>query len=178
MVDQAAVLTAFDIDLPVLIRTATAEDVRCLEWDREMWAFRELFEQAYQEMLQGRRLMLVADVGGHPVGRLFVHLSAGNWVYADGSTRAYLYSLHVMGPLQGRGIGTRLIQAAEQELCQRGFQWATIAVAVENDGARRLYERLGYTVFRRDDSRWSYSDPEGRRHEIREVCWALKKALR
>jgi ribosomal protein S18 acetylase RimI-like enzyme len=79
--------------------------------------------------------------------------------------------------LQGRGIGTQLIEAAETELVERGFLAATIAVAVENERARALYERLGYEVFRRDTSSWSYHDPDGNTHEVNEICWALKKPL-
>lgn len=177
MVDRPTILETFDIDVPVIIRHAAAEDLSRLEWDREMWAFRGIFCQTYDEALKNRRAMLVADVGGSPVGRLFVQLAAGNLIYADGVTRAYLYSLHVIPALQGRGIGTRLIETAEQILRERGYQWATIAVAVDNIRARQLYERLGFVVFRRDDSHWSYTDPDGREHEVREVCWALKKHL-
>ncbi len=177
MIDQPVVLNTFEVDLPVIIRHATVDDLPRLEWDREMWAFRGLFQQAYEETQQGRRLMLVADIRGHPVARLFVQLAAGNLFYTDGSTRAYLYSLHVIAPLQRRGIGTRLIQTAEQMVWDRGYQWTTIAVSVDNVRARSLYERLGYGVFRRDDSHWSYTDPDGREHHVREVCWALKKHL-
>jgi ribosomal protein S18 acetylase RimI-like enzyme len=177
LIDQAIILEAFEIDVPVIIRHASAEDLSRLEWDREMWAFRGIFWQCFDEAQQGRRAMLIADVSGSPVGRLFVQLAAGNLIYADGLTRAYLYSLHVIPPLQGRGIGTRLIQTAEHLLRERGFQWATIAVAQDNPRARRLYERLGYVIFRRDNSHWSYTDPDGEEHEVREACWALRKHL-
>src|SRR5687768_4662835 len=122
-------------------------------------------------------MMLIADAGGYPVGRVFVQLCAGNFYYADGLSRAYLYSLAVMPFLQGRGIGTQLVLAAEAELIARGFITATIAVAVENERAKLLYERLGYQIFRKDNSRWSYEDPNGETHYVDEMCWALKKDL-
>lgn len=177
LVDRPTILEKFDIDVPVIIRYAAAEDLSRLEWDREMWGFRGIFWQTYDETLKNRRAMLVADVGSTPVGRLFIQLAAGNLIYVDGVTRAYLYSLHVIPSLQGRGIGTCLIETAEHILRDRGYQWATIAVAVDNVRARRLYERLGYAVFRRDDSRWSYTDPDGHEHDVHEDCWALKKHL-
>jgi ribosomal protein S18 acetylase RimI-like enzyme len=165
------------IDLPVSVRYAKREDLPHLEWNAEMWGYRDLFQHAYEESLTGRRLLLLADIGGYPVGRLFVQLCPGNFQYADGFTRAYLYSFHVMPFLQGKGIGSLLIRAAEAEVIGRGFHMATIAVAVENVRALRLYERHGYQIFHKDHSDWSYRDPAGHSHNVSEVCWALKKRL-
>jgi ribosomal protein S18 acetylase RimI-like enzyme len=170
-------MTQFALELPVSIRHANRDDLRNLEWNEEMWSYRELFEQAYNDSLQNRRLMLIADVNGHALGRLFVQLCPGNFYYADGISRGYMYSFSVIAYLQGCGIGTRLIQVAETELRVRGFQWATIAVSVENPRARGLYERLGYEVFRKDNSHWTYHDPDGRLREVRETCWAMKKRV-
>ncbi len=165
------------MDLPVTIRHAEMDDLPRLEWDEHTWGLRALFHKTYQEMLLGERLMLLADVGGYPVGRLFVQLCAGNLTYADGVTRGYLYSLHVMPAFQGRGIGTRLIRSAEAMLIERRYLIATIAVAQTNSRARALYERLGYRIFREEESHWFYTDPDGRQHEVKETCWAMKKCL-
>src|SRR5688572_23425206 len=170
-------MTQFALELPVAIRHARREDLRSLEWNEEMWSYRELFEQAYHDAMQNRRLMLIADVNGHALGRLFVQLCPGNFYYADGISRGYMYSFSVISYLQGCGIGTRLIQAAEAELQARGFQWATIAVSVDNPRAKGLYERLGYEVFRKDNSHWTYYDPDRRLREVKETCWAMKKRL-
>jgi ribosomal protein S18 acetylase RimI-like enzyme len=82
-----------------------------------------------------------------------------------------------MTPFQGQGIGTQLIRAAETELVARGFEWATIAVATNNRRALQLYKRLGYRVFREDDSHWSFEDPSGEEHTVQEACFALEKRL-
>jgi GNAT superfamily N-acetyltransferase len=165
-------------ELPgIHIRQATAEDVALLEWKGQFWQYRAIFEHAFAEQTAGRRLMLVADHSGYPVGRLFVQLSLANPLYSDGTTRGYLYSLQVMDRLQGQGLGSRLIAAAEDALRARHFHWATIAAATDNPRARRLYERLGYTHFHDEPGLWSYTDPDNVTHSVVEPCWVFQKCL-
>jgi ribosomal protein S18 acetylase RimI-like enzyme len=45
---------------------------------------------------------------------------------------------------RGRGIGCRLVQAAMQEAQLRGADVILLQVHTDNEGARRLYERLGF----------------------------------
>lgn len=170
-------LASLAVRLDVVIRRATADDIRKLEWGGEFWRLRGHFENAYAEQQAGRRLLLVADLKGYPVGRLFLQIARGNPLFADGSTRAYLYALHVMEPLRGSGIGTALVDAAEALLRDLGFQWVTIAVEKTNEGALRLYRRLGYEVFRDDPGRWSYTDPAGETHHVEEPTWVMRKRL-
>lgn len=161
----------------VAIRAVRESDLPALEWDGEFWALRDHFQQTYEAQLRGRCLMLMADHGGEPIGRLFVQFNANNPLYADGSTRAYLYSLCVRQGRRSQGIGTRLLGTAESLLGERGFHWATIAVAHNNAGALRLYRRRGYRRIREAPSQWVYTDPTGVRHEVVEMCWVLQKTL-
>ena len=43
-----------------------------------------------------------------------------------------------------RGIGTELTRAAERLAAARGHGQISLSFGIANDGARRLYERLGY----------------------------------
>ncbi|MGF1506781.1 MAG: GNAT family N-acetyltransferase, partial [Anaerolineae bacterium] len=90
----------------------------------------------------------------------------------------YLYSLRVMQPLRGLGIGTQLVKRAEDTLLDRGFSWATIAVAKDNARARTLYARLGYQIFTEAPGRWSFVDPDGNVHRVNEPCYGLEKQIR
>jgi ribosomal protein S18 acetylase RimI-like enzyme len=44
-----------------------------------------------------------------------------------------------------QGIGTALTQAAERLAAARGYERISLSFGIANDGARRLYERLGYS---------------------------------
>jgi ribosomal protein S18 acetylase RimI-like enzyme len=166
------------LQLEATIRPATADDLPKLEWFGQYWRYRKIFEHTYQHQLRGRRLMLLADVNDFPVGQVFVQFDSREARLADGTRRAYLYSLRVMEPFRQRGLGTRLILASEEAIAARGYDWSTIAVAKDNPRAQRLYQRLDYQTFSDDPGRWSFMDPAGERHHVVEPAWLMNKRLR
>lgn len=163
--------------LPIYFRMATYADLPKLEWFGQYTHFRSLFRRTYQEQLQRRRLMLVADCNDFPIGHVFMQLTSSEARIADGRQRVYLYSLRVMEMFQGQGIGTHLIAEAETLAQDYRYTWTTIAAAKDNPRARHLYERLGYRVFGEDEGRWSYMDHENRMRYVHEPCWVLEKKL-
>ncbi len=163
--------------LSITLRIANKEDIPKLEWYGQYRHYRNLFRRAYREQQRGRRLILIADSRGFPIGHIFIHLYGSNRINQDGVQRAYFYSLRVMEMLRGYGIGTHLILEAEQIVMQHGFRRAAIAVAKDNHAARRLYERLGYRVFRHDSGEWNYRDHQGKLHHVREPSWIMEKLL-
>lgn len=161
----------------VLIRRATEADLPALEWDGEYRHFRRVYRAAMQDARRDLRLVLVAVVEGEIVGQVFVqfenaHLDPGG-IHPTG----YLYALRIRPPFRNQGIGTGLMAHAEQDLRQRKFQRAVIAVAKENEAALRLYKRLGYRVFAEDPGNWSYIDDEGELRHIFEPSFLLDKDL-
>ncbi len=64
---------------------------------------------------------------------------------------------------QGRGTGTSIIRFAEDEARRLGAERIGIAVERENNGARRLYERLGYSDWNNGFviDRWFDLDDDG-----------------
>jgi GNAT superfamily N-acetyltransferase len=55
-----------------------------------------------------------------------------------------IQDVFVLPERRNEGIGTELTGAAERLVAERGHDRCSISVSVENTGARRLYERLGY----------------------------------
>ncbi len=157
------------LQLPVMLRTATQDDLPKLEWYGQYKHFRKVFRRTFQDQESGRRLMLLADFNDFPIGQLFVSFR--------GPTRAYFYSFRVMEMFRGQGIGTWLLQEAEEIVTQRGVERVTIAAARTNLRARQLYERLGYRIRRSDSGRWRYVDHRGRVCEVHEPSWILEKNL-
>ena len=165
------------VTLKIKVRKLDRDDLAKLEWFGQFIHYRRLFLKSYRGQLEGSRLMLVADVNGFPIGRLFIQLRSKNTGISDGKRRAYLYSFYVMELFQGLGIGTHLINAAEMMLLERRYDTATIAVAKENEGALRLYQRQGYHIFKEEEGRWRYYDHNNILRHVHEPCWILEKIL-
>ncbi|WP_231642219.1 N-acetyltransferase [Nocardia sp. NRRL S-836] len=88
-----------------------------------------------------------------------------------------LWQLAVHPSLQSCGIGTLLIQAAEQRILARGLRRAELGVEERNPRARALYERLGYVAHDRKPDAWDAEGPDGvvRRYET--VCTVMRRWL-
>ena len=94
-------------------------------------------------------ILVAVDERDEPVGKLHLDFESRA---AEGE--ATLIAAAVRPELRGRGIGTALMEAAEQLTCSRGFSAIVLGVEDWNPGARRLYERLGYRVFAREEFRY------------------------
>lgn len=161
----------------VVIREAQETDLKALEWEGRYQHYRRLYRRAMAEAKKGRRVLLVAEAGDRIVGQIFVQLSSGRAKYADGDQSGYLYAFRVRPEFRNQGIGTQLLEAAEEVLQARGFARAVIAVAKENEAALRLYEGKGYSVFAEDPGKWSYVDHEGELRRVSEPAFVMEKAL-
>jgi ribosomal protein S18 acetylase RimI-like enzyme len=170
-------ISAITLQMPVQLRIAQSEDISKLEWFGQYRHYRNLFRVAYREQLKGGRLILIAAIHEFPIGHIFIQLKSGNVRIADGVQRAYFYSFRVMEMFRGEGLGSRLVQEAECLIVDRGYRFATIAVAKNNDGALRLYRRLGYQIFASDPGQWSYVDHRGVKRFVEEPCWLLEKQV-
>jgi len=97
------------------------------------------------EFAHPRKVILVAvsedDV---PVGKIHIHLDHGNGA-------VWLEAAAVPRPLQGQGIGTTLVGAAEAFAAERGYRAVELGVEDSNPKARGLYDRLGYRSVSRND---------------------------
>lgn len=58
---------------------------------------------------------------------------------------AYIKDLYVLPEKQGRGIGKKLLMHALSKMREKGFSHAVLECAEDNTGARRFYERFGFT---------------------------------
>lgn len=182
---------ARETTLRYLIRPARRADLDDLEWFGEHRSLRLVEEASWMNVEAGSVLFLVADANGFPVGQIkvaLVHDESGYDLAAkprevagralgDAALAGYLYSLRVFAPFRRLGIGSALIEHAEDLLRERGYRLVTIAAERENDGALRLYERLGYERIRERRRAWSYSDPEGRLQHVEVDEVLLRKEL-
>ena len=163
----------------VQFRHVTQADLPALEWEGEFIHFRRMYADAFRRSQRGEAVLWLIE---HPqlgiLGQLFVHLDSQRHELADGTHRAYIYGFRVRPAFRDLGLGTRLLEIAEQDLVQRGFSWTVLNVSRENLDARRLYERLGYRVVAGDPGRWSYLDEHDIRHDVSEPAWRMEKKLK
>jgi ribosomal protein S18 acetylase RimI-like enzyme len=162
----------------VSIRQANKHDLPALEWDGEYTHFRRLYEDIYLMVEQGAALIWIAEMNGRGlIGQCFVSLKRNRPELADGTLRAYIYGFRVKPECRNQGVGKQMMQAIEDDLRERRFLQATLNVGQENHAAMRFYERLGYIVVGSDPGYWSYINDKGKRIDMHEPAWRMKKEL-
>jgi GNAT superfamily N-acetyltransferase len=108
---------------------------------------RGFFADCLARQEAGSGVLLVAWLDGWPAGDVFLSLGPAD----QPELRRHLpgvpmlIHLEVAGRLQRRGIGTALVRGGEDTARRFGRDLIALGVGLDNPGARRLYERLGYT---------------------------------
>ena len=149
----------------VTIRPLKPADLDVLFDDRSRALGADWVERQHQSEIY----VAVAELEGVPVGRVGV-----DFVRRAGEGAAHVWSAHVEPTHQSRGIGTALMIHLEEVARSRGAELIMLGVAKDNDGARRLYERLGYHVCGEEVNSWTF--PDGT--EVSDDCWTMEKRLR
>ena len=130
----------------------------------------------------GRGVLVAAWHADRPVGSVYLWLEPAE----EPEIRRHLPDTPLITHLEvfatedrNRGIGTRLVEAAEQELRDRGHAAAVLAVELSNVDAARLYKRLGYQDWGHDRVNCIQRDwlPNGAMVETWEECSVLVKLL-
>jgi ribosomal protein S18 acetylase RimI-like enzyme len=102
-----------------------------------------------------------------------------HWRLDDRERHPYVEALLVHPAFRSRSVGSQILAAAEALVQARGLRRIGLAVAVENDRARALYERLGYRDLGVGEfaNAWSYVDEHGNEVAESETCAYLVKDL-
>lgn len=91
--------------------------------------------------------LFVAEEGGRETG--FLILLDGLPDEVTLQPQAFVAYMAVEPLAEGRGVGTALLAAAEDEAKRRGLPYISLMVTESNLRAMRLYERCGYRTERR-----------------------------
>jgi GNAT superfamily N-acetyltransferase len=100
-------------------------------------------------------------------GELVGFSSAGHNRSEEGDTVGELYTIYVLEEASGKGIGTKLIEAAEAWMIERGFTEALLWVLASNTNARAFYASRGWTDdrFEKTEVVWGAAIVEARYRE-------------
>ena len=80
--------------------------------------------------------MSVVEIDGRPIGGLFLETH---------SDALFIHEIQLLPDCQGAGIGTAILQGVVEQARARNLP-TELAVVEANERARRLYERVGFTV--------------------------------
>jgi ribosomal protein S18 acetylase RimI-like enzyme len=86
-----------------------------------------------------------------------------------------VFQFDVVEDLRNKGIGTALIGRAEQVIRDHGCDRVTLGVEESNDGAIRLYRRLGYQEFGTEPAEWDQEGPDGTVYRYRCLCLLMQR---
>lgn len=89
--------------------------------------------------------ILVAG-SNEPIG--FVMFTIESGYYEQAVTRGIIENLYVQSGHRGQGIGSRLLDAAEQTLAESGVERIALEVMAPNERARQFYRERGYEPHR------------------------------
>jgi GNAT superfamily N-acetyltransferase len=100
----------------------------------------------YLDRSRRQGVLLVARVGERAVGAVFVSTEPApeSAIIRHLGKVPMLHKLMVDAPLRRKGVGTKLIAAAEAELRRRRLWRVAVGVDIDNPSAARLYRRLAY----------------------------------
>jgi GNAT superfamily N-acetyltransferase len=135
------------VGLSLGIRECLPDDAAKLEWMGLMPAQRASLDDAYARHARGDEVLLVAESQGFPVALLRITLPA------EAGEAASIAALRVMPGLQGLGLGTALMAAAERVARQRGRAALEISIDDDDEKGRARNVRLGYAAVARNDGR-------------------------
>jgi ribosomal protein S18 acetylase RimI-like enzyme len=165
----------------IVVRPASTEDLGLLSEHLHLWGPPDYHERKLREQCTGKVAWLIAWYDGLPAG----HLQIG-WSGTDRPELLphlgdcpHISRVGVRADMRSQGIGSALLEAAEGLIRLRGYTRVGLGVGIENMGARRLYERLGY----RDAHlgtytiRWHRYQGRAISEQVEEVCRYLWKEL-
>lgn len=116
-------------------------------------------EQRLMVQENGEGWYLVAWDGEDAVGHALVRWNGSKNIHLRGIKRPYIEAVGVRVDKQRKGVGKLIMEKAHEMLKERGFTSVGLAVGIRNEGARRLYESLGYrqdTDLGNFDMTWTY----------------------
>jgi RimJ/RimL family protein N-acetyltransferase len=119
--------TAFTADL-------AENETRPIEWWRDV---------VKKSTGGGAQAIFVAETNQQLLGMAGIAGTAA----AKQAHRADIWGVYVRPTARGQGLGARLVSAAVDWARDRRLVMVTLAAIVGNEGARRCYERAGFTVY-------------------------------
>jgi ribosomal protein S18 acetylase RimI-like enzyme len=104
---------------------------------------REALRETHEVLLArpGNVLFIAETEDARPMGLLWF---GENRNLVTGEIEGWIYNITVLPEFRGQGVGAQLMRHAEEYARDEGYGIIGLMVAVHNEAARRLYQRLDY----------------------------------
>jgi ribosomal protein S18 acetylase RimI-like enzyme len=155
----------------LVIDDLVVDDLPRISWSGSPGHLRNVADKLRRTSTGELDYLVVRTSEGTPVAKAAVD-------YDTREDAGEINQLATMSELQGLGIATFLIHAAEERIRRRGLRWAVMGVEVGHDRAASLYARLGYDEFDQEDASWETTDAVGNPMTHEAVVTLMRKALR
>jgi GNAT superfamily N-acetyltransferase len=165
----------------IAIRPLAAAEIARLE--RAPWSagLPEKHRLRHMRQREGEVAYLIFWQGDTPVGHLLLKWSGPHdpLVASKIAECAEIEDFVVVAELRSRGIGRRALDHAAALARERGLQRLGLAVGLDNERARSLYERCGFADAGCGEItvRWQYPGKDGRTHWAEQRCVYLVNEL-
>lgn len=159
-----------EVVLRLSVRDLVSADLAYCGWSGSEQHLVSVARQLERVRLGEVDYLAVCPASGVPVAK-------GGIDYCAKEGVGTLWQLAVHPALQSCGIGTFLMEAAEQRIRNRGLRQAELGVEENNPRARALYERLGYVAFDRQPDSWDEQAPDGSLRRYETMCTLMRKDL-
>lgn len=128
-----------EVGVRATIRACRKDDLPALEWMGLFAPHRDIIREAYEEQESDRGMMVLAVSAGFPIAQIWIRFHRD-----EPRSRATLWAVRTFYPLQGAGIGRRMMRVAEHILAERGIAHAELEVDRSNQAALDFYHQLGW----------------------------------
>ena len=88
--------------------------------------------------------------------------------YRQGSLTCNIETIDVDPAFKNKGIGLKLLKAAEIDMKRRGMRWSQLEVSEGNEAALKLYRKAGYTFKERIEGYYKF-EHNGTHNAIRMI---------
>ncbi len=149
------------------VRAIVASDLEGSVWGRKDLAW---LQECWPRMQLGDVALFGAFADRRGVANVGVD-------YRQRPSAAVLWHLGVQQEMQGNGIGSRLVTAAEDAARDAGFDVMMLASYIDNARATALYERLGYVIVGSEREDWNEHRDDGTILHHDEPCWTMTKQI-
>lgn len=157
----------------VHLRPLLERDLLALEWHGGA-DLRSFYQTQWAAHEAGDVLVVVAAFQDFPIAQAAIH-------WRGKPTHPHIpdiQSVRVMEVFRGQQVGSKLLGICESIVRSHGHTLVSLAVALDNQGAKRLYERLGYQATGAPyDDKWAYENASGETVHISELVTDMMKDL-